>query len=138
MPESLVTGYILVVENQQYLREGTVQNLHRADYQAIGVETGAQALLQARSCKPDLMILELMLPDMSGMDVCRQVKQDQELQSMGIILTSRRNEEDAIIDGLNLGADDYIPKPFSSRVLLARVRAVINRSATRARQAITS
>lgn len=120
---------ILIVEDEEDLREIIIYNLEREGYKAVGVESGEEGLELAISLKPDLMILDLMLPGMSGMDVCRKVKQDSSTQNVPIIIVSAKGEESDIVSGLELGADDYLTKPFSPRILLARVRAVIRRSA---------
>ncbi|MCW8964438.1 MAG: response regulator [Gammaproteobacteria bacterium] len=119
---------ILVVEDEEDLRDIIIYNLKREGYDAIGVETGEQGLGQANAIKPNLMILDLMLPGMNGLDVCRQIKQDSNTRHIPIIIVSAKGEEADIVSGLELGADDYVPKPFSPRILLARVRAVLRRS----------
>lgn len=119
---------ILVVEDEEDLRDIIIYNLKRDGYDAIGVETGEQGLGQANAIKPNLMILDLMLPGMNGLDVCRQIKQDSNTRHIPIIIVSAKGEEADIVSGLELGADDYVPKPFSPRILLARVRAVLRRS----------
>lgn len=127
---------ILVAEKEQYLQDIIIRQLHRQGYQAIGVATGERALYQAQTIRPHLLIIDPMLPDINSIDVCRRIKQDNELQAIGIIITSVKNEEKDIIGGLDLGADDYITKPFSIHVLLARVRAVLHRSRFRAQEVI--
>lgn len=119
---------VLVVEDEEDLRDIIIYNLEREGYKTVGVESGEQGLELAGSLKPDLMILDLMLPDMNGMDVCRKVKQDIATQMVPIIIVSAKGEEVDIVSGLELGADDYLTKPFSPRILLARVRAVVRRS----------
>ena len=119
---------ILVVEDEEDLREIIIYNLEREGYKNIGVESGEQGLEQAIKLKPDLMILDLMLPGMNGMDVCRHIKQDPTTQSIPIIIVSAKGEEADIVSGLELGADDYLTKPFSPRILLARARALLRRS----------
>lgn len=119
---------ILIVEDEEDLREIVIYNLEREGYKAVGVESGEEGLELAISLKPDLMILDLMLPGMSGMDVCRKVKQDSSAQNVPIIIVSAKGEESDIVSGLELGADDYLTKPFSPRILMARVRAVMRRS----------
>ena len=118
---------ILVVEDEEDLREIIIYNLDREGYQTIGVETGEQGLEQAIALKPDLMILDLMLPGMNGIDVCKQLKQDKNTQPIPIIIVSAKGEESDIVSGLELGADDYLTKPFSPRILLARIRTVLRR-----------
>jgi len=119
---------VLVVEDEEDLRDIVIYNLEREGYKTIGVESGEEGLDKALAVKPDLMILDLMLPGMSGMDVCRRIKQDSENQSLPIIIVSAKGEEADIVSGLELGADDYLTKPFSPRILLARVRTVLRRS----------
>lgn len=119
---------ILVVEDEEDLRDIIIYNLEREGYQAVGVETGEQGLEQAIALKPDLIILDLMLPGMNGMDVCRHIRQDGNTQAIPIIMVSAKGEEADIVSGLELGADDYVTKPFSPRILLARVRSVFRRS----------
>lgn len=118
---------ILIVEDEEDLREIIIYNLDREGYQTIGVETGEQGLEQAIVLKPDLMILDLMLPGMNGIDVCKQLKQDKNTQTIPIIIVSAKGEEADIVSGLELGADDYLTKPFSPRILLARIRTVLRR-----------
>ena len=118
---------ILIVEDEEDLREIIIYNLDREGYQTIGVETGEQGLEQAIALKPDLMILDLMLPGMNGIDVCKQLKQDKNTQPIPIIIVSAKGEESDIVSGLELGADDYLTKPFSTRILLARIRTVLRR-----------
>jgi len=119
---------ILVVEDEEDLRDIIIYNLEREGYEAVGVESGEQGLELASSLKPDLIILDLMLPGMNGMDVCRKVKQDSATQAIPIIIVSAKGEESDIVSGLELGADDYVSKPFSPRILLARVGAVLRRA----------
>jgi two-component system alkaline phosphatase synthesis response regulator PhoP len=119
---------VLVVEDEEDLRDIVIYNLEREGYKTIGVETGEQGLEQAIALKPDLIILDLMLPGMNGMDVCRHIRQNANTQAIPIIMVSAKGEEADIVSGLELGADDYVTKPFSPRILLARVRSVFRRS----------
>ena len=121
------TPTILVVEDEEDLRDIITYNLDREGYKTIGVETGEQGLEQAIKLNPDLIILDLMLPGMNGLDVCRQIKQNDNTQAISIIIVSAKGEEADIVSGLELGADDYVAKPFSPRILLARVRASLRR-----------
>lgn len=120
---------ILIVEDEEDLREIVIYNLERNGYQTIGVETGEQGLEQAIALKPDLVILDLMLPGMSGLNVCREMRQGEGTKNIPIIMVSALGEEADIVIGLELGADDYVPKPFSPRILLARVGSVLRRAA---------
>lgn len=119
---------ILVIEDEEDLRDIVIYNLEREGYNTVGVESGEEGLELAISLKPDLVILDLMLPGMNGMDVCRKIKHDSNAQNIPIIIVSAKGEEADIVSGLELGADDYLTKPFSPRILLARVGAVIRRS----------
>jgi len=119
---------ILIVEDEEDLRDIIIYNLERDGYQTVGVESGEQGLEQAIALKPDLMILDIMLPGMNGMDVCRHIKQDAKTRAVPIIMVSAKGEEADIVSGLELGAEDYVTKPFSPRILLARVHSVLRRS----------
>jgi len=119
---------ILVVEDEEDLRDIVVYNLERDGYKTVAVESGEEGLERAIALRPDLVILDLMLPGMNGMDVCRQLKQADDTKAIPIIMASAKGEEADIVSGLELGADDYVTKPFSPRILLARVRSVLRRS----------
>ena len=115
---------ILVVEDEQSLREPLEYLLRREGYDVAGVEDGAEALKRIQQESPDLILLDLMLPGMSGTEVCREVRTRSQVPI--IMLTAKDSEVDIVV-GLELGADDYITKPYSSRELLARVRAGLRR-----------
>jgi len=119
---------ILIVEDEEDLRNIVIYNLNREGYETVGVESGEEGLEWAISQKPDLIILDLMLPGMSGMEVCRQIKQNSDTRNLPIIIVSAKGEESDIVSGLELGADDYLTKPFSPRILLARVGTVLRRT----------
>ena len=119
---------ILVVEDEEDLRNIIIYNFEREGYTAIGVETGEQGIEQATKLIPDLIILDLMLPGINGMDVCKHLKSTKETQAISIIMVSAKGEEADIVSGLELGADDYVTKPFSTRILLARARAILRRT----------
>ena len=118
----------LVVEDEEDLRDIVVYNLERDGYKTVAVESGEEGLERAIALRPDLVILDLMLPGMNGMDVCRQLKQAADTKAIPIIMASATGEEADIVSGLELGADDYVTKPFSPRILLARVSSVLRRS----------
>jgi two-component system phosphate regulon response regulator PhoB len=123
---------ILVVDDEPDLLELVRVNLRQASYEVETAETGRQALDCLRRRPPDLLVLDLMLPDLSGTDVCRQVRQEPELAALPIImLTAKADEVDRVV-GLELGADDYVTKPFSPRELVLRIRAVLRRRAPEA------
>jgi DNA-binding response OmpR family regulator len=115
---------ILVVEDDTSLRETLVYNLTRQEYSVQAVGDGLTALEAARKDHPDLVLLDLMLPGMGGIEVCRILRQ--EMNSPILILTARDDEIDRVV-GLEIGADDYITKPFSMRELMARVNAHLRR-----------
>jgi DNA-binding response OmpR family regulator len=115
---------ILVVEDDIALRETLVYNLSRQDYAVRSVGDGLSALKAARQAQPDLILLDLMLPGMDGIEVCRILRQEMNIPIL--ILTARDDEIDRVI-GLEIGADDYITKPFSMRELMARVKAHLRR-----------
>jgi len=93
----------------------------------VCVASGEEALAQVRSAPPDLIVLDLMLPGVDGLEVCKALKRDTRTAAIPIVILTARGEEADIVAGLELGADDYLTKPFSSRVLLARIRAVLRR-----------
>src|SRR5262245_47477990 len=119
--------HILVVDDEPDLLELVRVNLSQAGFEVETAETGRQALERARRSAPDLVILDLMLPDLSGTEVCRHLRSDAGLGEVPIImLTARADEVDRVV-GLEIGADDYVTKPFSPRELTLRVRAVLRR-----------
>jgi two-component system alkaline phosphatase synthesis response regulator PhoP len=126
--EILMTGEkIIVVDDEENIRELVKYNLDREGYRVTTVGSGEEALKQARSQVPDLIILDLMLPGMDGLDVCRELKNDPKTAHIAIVMLTVKGEESDIVIGLELGADDYITKPFSPKVLLARLKAVLRR-----------
>jgi two-component system alkaline phosphatase synthesis response regulator PhoP len=118
---------ILVVDDEGNIRELVRYNLAREGYQVTTVGSGEEALKQASSKPPDLIVLDLMLPGMDGFAVCRQLKNDARTTHIPIVMLTVKGEESDIVVGLELGADDYITKPFSPKVLLARIKAVLRR-----------
>ena len=119
------TKTILVVEDEQTLRETLAYNLTREGYCVLDAGDGRTAIDVARSERPDLVLLDLMLPEVDGFAVLRTIRQ--ELQSSILILTARDSEAEIVL-GLELGADDYVTKPFALSALLARVKAVLRRA----------
>jgi two-component system response regulator RegX3 len=118
--------HILVVEDEQSLADSVRYNLEREGYAVSIAGDGRAALERFRADRPSLIILDLMLPEMSGLDVCRQVRAESDVPI--IMVTAKDSESDKVI-GLELGADDYVTKPFSLRELVSRVRANLRRSA---------
>ena len=119
--------HILVVEDEEDILELLRYNLAKEGFRVTGVIEGEEAVRTARSTPPDLIILDLMLPGMDGLTVCRELKMDAKTREAPIIILTANGEEADIVAGLELGADDYVIKPFSPRVLLARLRAVLRR-----------
>ena len=119
---------ILVVEDEADIREVVLYNLKREGYEAIGCETGTQALAAIKMKRPDLVILDLMIPELDGLTVCQQVRADPEVSSTPILIVSAKEEESDVVIGLGLGADDYVSKPFRPKELMARVKAVLRRA----------
>jgi two-component system alkaline phosphatase synthesis response regulator PhoP len=121
---------ILVVDDEPDILELVQYNLSKAQYEVVGVESGEEALVQVRTTPPDLIVLDLMLPGVDGLEVCRALKRDTRTAAIPIVILTARGEEADIVAGLELGADDYLTKPFSPRILLARIRAVLRRHHT--------
>jgi two-component system, OmpR family, alkaline phosphatase synthesis response regulator PhoP len=118
---------ILVVEDEEDIRELLKYNLEKEGYRVFGAATGEEALQALRNRLPDLILLDLMLPGLDGLEVCRRIRGGTQTQYLPIIMLTAKGEEADIVTGLELGADDYIAKPFSPRVLLARLRAALRR-----------
>ena len=118
---------ILVVDDEEDILDLVRYNLEKEGYEVYCMETGEEAIEAARKMKPDLMLLDLMLPGVDGLEVCKNVKYDSETSCIPIIMLTAKGEESDIVTGLELGADDYISKPFSPKVLIARVRAVLRK-----------
>ena len=119
---------ILVVEDEAALVTLLRYNLEREGFRVAAAADGEEALLLAREEKPDLVLLDWMLPLLSGIEVCRQLRRMTETRSVPIIMLTARGEEGDKLRGLDSGADDYITKPFSPRELVARVKAVLRRT----------
>ena len=120
---------ILVVEDDPDIAELVARYLDRAGYVADVVASGRDALAVARAHPPDLLVLDLMLPQMDGLEVCRALRGQEATSGMPIIMLTARAEESDRIVGLEIGADDYLAKPFSPNELVARVRALLRRAA---------
>lgn len=121
---------ILIVDDEEHIVELLKFNLQSAGYEVLEANNGIDALKIANENKPSLMLLDLMLPGMDGFDVCKEIKRNKEMKNTSIIMLTAKGEELDKILGLELGADDYITKPFSVRELLARVKAVLRRTNT--------
>jgi two-component system, OmpR family, response regulator RegX3 len=117
---------ILVVEDEESLADSVRYNLEREGYAVTVAQDGRQAIERFRSESPDLVILDLMLPELSGLDVCRMIR---ERSMVPIVMVTAKDSEADKVAGLELGADDYVTKPFSVRELVSRVRAHLRRAA---------
>jgi len=122
---------ILVIEDEPDIREVLDYNLRTAGYEVIPAERGREGLTLAREQRPDLVLLDLMLPDVSGTEVCRAIKDDPSTRATPVVVLTARNSEIDRVVGFELGADDYVTKPFSVRELMLRIRAVLRRSESR-------
>jgi two-component system response regulator RegX3 len=120
---------VLVVEDEQSLREPLVYILQREGFDVLEAADGPAALVEWKSGTPDLILLDLMLPGMSGVDVCREIRTRSNVPI--IMVTAKDSEVDKVV-GLEIGADDYVVKPYSTRELLARIKAVLRRGAATA------
>ncbi len=118
---------ILVIEDDANIQELLRYNLEREGFAVDVAARGEQGLKLARQTPPDLVLLDLMLPGMDGLEVCRELQSDPTTAESGILIISAKDAESDIVTGLTLGADDYLTKPFSPHVLLARIRAVLRR-----------
>ncbi len=122
------TARILVAEDERDVAELIRYTLDREGFEVIVAANGADALREARDSRPDLVLLDLMLPQVNGWELCRRLKQDPATRALPVIMLTARSEEGDKVLGFELGADDYVTKPFSTRELVARVRAVVRRS----------
>jgi two-component system phosphate regulon response regulator PhoB len=121
---------ILAVDDEEDIRELLRYNLSIEGYSVIDAPSGERALELVKKESPDLILLDLMLPGMDGLEVARHLKNNAETKSIPIVMLTAKGEEVDIVTGLELGADDYITKPFSPKVLIARIRAVLRRQST--------
>ena len=126
---------VLIVEDEEDILALLHYNLIKAGYNAECASHGEEALNAIAAKKPDLILLDLMLPGIDGMEICRRLRDDETTSDIPIIMLTARGEEDDVIRGLELGADDYVTKPFSIKVLLARVQTVLRRRSKLQQQA---
>ena len=121
--------HVLIVEDDEDIAELLEYNLQRQGFRPSCAGTGEEGLREARENRPDLILLDLMLPGRSGLEVCRALKDAEATASIPVIMLTAKGEEEDIVAGFNAGADDYVTKPFRPKVLLARVQAVLRRGA---------
>lgn len=124
---------VLVVDDEPTIRETIETKLRREGFSVFGASTAEEGMAMFRQAKPDIMILDVMLPNRSGFDLCKAVRRDHKTPI--IFLTARTSEEDRVA-GLELGADDYVVKPFNLSELVARVRAVLRRAGVESKSAV--
>ena len=120
---------ILIVEDEKDIAELVAYNLKKAGFRTRVAESGEKGLALAASSPPDLVLLDLMLPGVDGREVCRRLKSGEATRRIPVVMLTARGEESDVVAGLELGADDYVTKPFSPKVLIARVRSVLRRRA---------
>jgi len=122
---------ILVVDDEEDVLELVRYNLDRSGYQTETASSGEEALSKARKSLPDLIILDLMLPGIDGLEVCKKLKSDGKTEQIPVIMLTAKGDESDIVTGLELGAEDYVTKPFSPKILIARVRRILHRAVSR-------
>jgi two-component system phosphate regulon response regulator PhoB len=120
---------ILIVEDEEDIRELVRYNLEREQFIVVQADSGEAGLKEAAQRRPDLILLDLMLPGKDGLQICRELKLSEALREVPVVMMTARGEESDIVTGLELGAEDYVVKPFSPKVLVARVKAVLRRKA---------
>jgi two-component system phosphate regulon response regulator PhoB len=130
LPEVTKTmrGHILVVEDEADLAELVAFNLRQSGYTAVTTDAGASAIAEVHRKRPDLIVLDLMLPDISGVEVCRRLRADDRTNDIPVVMLTARGEEVDRVLGFEVGADDYVIKPFSPRELVLRIGAVLRRT----------
>ncbi|MBN2038072.1 MAG: response regulator transcription factor [Chitinispirillaceae bacterium] len=120
-------GHILVVEDDEAIQELEAYHLTKERFRVTRVATGEDAVRKLRTETFNLVLLDLMLPGIDGLEVCRSIRKNPVTESLPVMMVSAKGEESDIVSGLELGADDYIVKPFSPRVLIARIKALLRR-----------
>lgn len=123
----MVKETILVVEDEEDIQQLVSYNLVKAGFDVECADSGEEALGKIDLARPALVILDLMLPGINGADVCRQIRADQDQRDLPVIILTAKGEDADVIAGLDLGADDYVTKPFSPDILISRIKAVLRR-----------
>jgi two-component system, OmpR family, alkaline phosphatase synthesis response regulator PhoP len=126
-----MTKKVLIIEDERDIIGLVTHYLEPEGYRVTAVRDGAKGLLQIKSELPDLLILDIMLPEMDGLEICRRVRADSRTASLPIIMLTAKGEETDRVVGLEVGADDYLTKPFSPKELVARVKALLRRAERR-------
>jgi phosphate regulon transcriptional regulator PhoB len=127
-PEAVIKKRILVIEDDRDIVELVRYNLEKDGYQVFTATDGALGMAQVKKSPPDLLVLDLMLPKLSGLEICKEIRRDAALNRLPILILTARGEEADRVVGLELGADDYVTKPFSPREFVARVKALLRRT----------
>ncbi len=125
--QAVKTEKIVIIEDESDILEVIAYNLRREGYEVVESQSGEDGLDKVISSAPQLVILDLMLPEIDGIEICRKLKSDPLTAGIPVIMVTAKGEESDIVLGLGVGADDYVTKPFSPKELLARVRAVLRR-----------
>ncbi len=125
--ERVAPGRALVVEDEPDVAELIRYNLQKEGWEVVQTTNGADVVKRVREARPDIILLDLMVPQLNGWEVCRRLKQDPDTRGVPVIMVTGRVEEGDKVLGFELGADDYVTKPFSPRELIARIRAVVRR-----------
>lgn len=120
-------AHILIVDDEEDILELVRYNLEINGFRTSCADNGEKALRITRANQPDLIVLDLMLPTIGGLDVCRKIKEDTKTGAIPILMLTARGEESDVVRGLEMGADDYITKPFSPQILVARIKALLRR-----------
>lgn len=123
----MTSQHILIIEDDEDIQELLRFNLSKEGYRVSSAFTGTEGITKAKEGDPDLIILDRMLPGMEGLDVCKELKRTPELINVPVIMLTAKGEDSDVVAGLELGADDYVTKPFSPKVLIARIRSVLRR-----------
>lgn len=118
---------ILVVDDEQDILDLIEYNLKIEGFEVLKAENGQEGIQLVKDHKPDLVLLDIMMPEMDGLEVCERLRKDETVSTIPIIFLTARDDEKTEVEGLNLGADDYITKPISTRKLLSRIKAVLRR-----------
>ena len=119
---------ILIVEDEPEIAELIRMHMDRNGFQTTVVHSGKAGIDEITRSMPDCVLLDLMLPDLDGLEVCRRLRRHEETEKLPVIMVTAKGEESDVVTGIELGADDYITKPFSPRVLVARVKSVLRRT----------
>jgi len=119
---------LLLIEDDKDIQELLRYNLSKEGYQIVQAFTGEEGLKAARGKSPDLIILDLMLPGMDGLEVCKLLKKEPKTEGIPVVMLTAKGEESDVVAGLEIGAEDYVLKPFSPKVLIARIRTVLRRT----------